>query len=170
MSESAIPLMPTKVGNLPLTSGRQTMTGGMSNRSGTSSVGSTMDRPFGGWSKRKSPEGDLTFSANGRVHVEEQNEITVSDEPKSAHTAENAERKKGEYKGGYAWVVWLFVVFIIIALIIMAIFWWCKPDWATNTCPDTGKKSMNPYCAGAYAFGVALFLVVIFALAWCCCA
>lgn len=165
---SAIPLMPTKVGNLPLTSGGRT---------------GTMDQPYGGWSnKRKTPLSgtaaeDLTFSASGRVHVEEENTVTVTEGPNTTGSTEpslssqqNGGRKNGQYKGGYAWVIWLFVIFIIIALIILAIFWWCKPDWATNTCSDTGKKSLNCYCAGAYAFGIALFLVVILALAWCCCA
>ncbi len=168
MSESAIPLMPTKIGNLPLTSGGgRTATSGTMSRPATGS--GTLREPYGGWSKRKAPEGDLTFSASGRVKVEEEKTVIVSDAPHAAAATTTDEGKKGGYKSGYAWVVWIFVIFIIIAIIILAIFWWCKPDWAMNTCPKTGGKSLNCYCAGAYAFGVALFLVVILVLAWCCC-
>jgi len=172
-------LSPTMIKNLPSTQG------GLSQ--GSMAPG-PQNTPYGGWSATPGKQqmaqmpqmpsgGSVTFNAHGRTQLVEEKSVTVSDQPEMAAAAPVTGTVSGSgahpcgnkgYEGGYAWVVWLFLIFIIIVLIIMAIFWYTRPSWATNTCEQGGEPTFNTCCAGAYAFGIALFFIIILVAIWCC--
>ncbi len=134
------------------------------------------------------PVGAVTMSPSGSVACskmkgemkEEIKEVTVVEESASLSVSTEKDyhdKHSGYHDGkgkkvadswGWAVIVWLIFIFIIILVIVMAVFYYCKPGCVSKACEDgeSDERELDLLWAGALAFFIAFFLILIIGGIW----
>lgn len=127
------------------------------------------------WANRGTDDGETTVvmtPMSGKVEHTQKVTETIEDKTVVAIGDKKGQQKTGGDSYGYGmYAIGFIVLFIIIFLIVLAAFYFARPECVTRESCDSGNddRELDFWRAGIYAFIIAIiFVIIIAALVYSC--